>query len=90
MNEEVFDKFAEDIKLLNEVYELLEKDDEEICRNIKHIETRKGSYIDSILSSYYDELRMFTIEHAQNMKYRKFINDKINELKEKAKKESKQ
>jgi hypothetical protein len=48
--------------------------------------TRKDSYVDTVLSPYYDELRVLTIEHEQNMKYRKFINDKINELKEKAKK----
>jgi hypothetical protein len=34
--DEKFKRLAEDIDLLNEVYELLEKDDEEICRNIKH------------------------------------------------------
>jgi hypothetical protein len=85
--DEKFKRFAEDIDLLNEVYELLEKDDEEICRNIKHIETCKGSYVDTVLSSYYDELRILTIKHEQNIKYRKFINDKINELKEKLKRE---
>ena len=88
--EQTFERFTEDINLLMEIYGLLEKDDEEILNKIKYIETHKSSYVDAILSVYYDELRILTIKHEQNMKYRKLIEDKINELKEKAKKENKQ
>lgn len=86
--EQTFERFTEDINLLNEVYALLNEDDLEILNKIKYIETHKSSYVDAILSVYYDELRILTIEHEQNMKYRKLIEDKINDLKEKAKKES--
>ena len=83
--EQIFKRFAEDINLLNEIYGLLEKDDEEILNKIKYIKTHESMSDDN-----YDYVYGLNIKHEQNMKYRKLIEDKINELKEKAKKENKQ
>jgi len=39
--EQIFERFTEDINLLNEVYALLNEDDLEILNKIKYIETHK-------------------------------------------------
>ena len=88
--DERFKRLTKDINLLSEIYNLLEKDDEGICGRIKNLKDNGSIYasLDGFVN-YYDEMRVLTIEHEQNMKYRKLIEDKINDLKEKAKKENK-